>query len=448
MIRPGTKFLWLVLAYGFLLPVLAVDTAPSAPPAETPEQKAARIAWWREARFGMFIHWDMSSVAATEISWSRGGSKPLDITGNPAGYVEDKTYDHLYESFNPAKFNAEAWVKLAQDSGAKYIVFTSKHHGGFCNWDTQFTDYNIMHTPFKRDIVKELADACHKAGMKFGIYYSPRDWHQPDYGVGDNRKYVDYMNGQLKELLTKYGPVDILWFDSYGKGDLLTFWHEDETWNLIKSLAPQAVINDRLCVLGGYGHQPEPYRGDFYTPEQRIGGFDTGRPWEACMTVQAGGGWSYHRNSPCKPLEECLRFLIFSATGDGNLLLDVGPNELGEIPDNQAERFRQIGQWLAKYGATIYGTRGGPLGNNAEWGGMTSKGNTIYVHVLNWPGNGTLQLDGLKGKVASSRVLTNPSSQVKVDSTANGYSLTLDPTASVNQFDTIVELTMDGPVTP
>jgi alpha-L-fucosidase len=443
--------LFIVAALGALAlahPLHSQAGPPAETPAETPEQFQQRVQWWRDAKFGMFIHWDMSSVAGSEISWSRGGTKPLDISGHPAGYVEDKVYDHLYEKFNPVKFDAASWVKLAQDAGAKYIVLTTKHHGGFCMWDTKLTDYNIMHTPFKRDVVKELVDACHKAGMRFGVYYSPRDWHHPDYGIGDNRKYVDYMNGQMRELLTKYGPVDILWFDSYGRGDLLKFWHEDETWDLLKSLAPKAVINNRLCELGGYNHQPAKYRGDFNTPEQSLGGFDTKFPWESCMTVQANGGWSYHRNSSCKPVAECLRYLIACATGGGNLLLDVGPDELGEIPANQADRFLQIGQWLKKYGDTIYGTRGGPIRNDVDWGGVTHRGSKIYVHVLNWPSSGSLHLPllaKLGGDVVSSRLLT-ADADIKVTRSGDDMNITLDPKVTVNQVDTIVELTMGAPV--
>ena len=212
------KFTLLALAVG-LLP----ERGQAAPPElnsfheETKEERNARMAWWREAKFGMFIHWDMSSVAGTEISWSRGGSKPIDNGGDPAGYVEDPVYDNLYKQFDPAQFNAKQWVKISQDAGMKYIVFTTKHHGGFCMWDTKFTDYSIMHTPFKRDVVKELADACHAAQMPFEIYYSPRNWHHPDYGIGNNSKYVAYMNGELRELLSHYGRIDIAWFDSYGR---------------------------------------------------------------------------------------------------------------------------------------------------------------------------------------------------------------------------------------
>lgn len=175
-----------------------------------------RMQWWREARFGMFIHWDMSSLAGTEISWSRKGSKPLDIYGEPPGVVEDPVYDHLYEKFNPTHFDAEAWASLAQKAGMRYVVFTAKHHGGFSMFHSKFSNYTIEQAPFRRDVVAELSKACHRHGLRFGIYYSPRDWHHPDYGVGDNAKYHAYLMGQLKELLTNYGTVDVMWFDSYG----------------------------------------------------------------------------------------------------------------------------------------------------------------------------------------------------------------------------------------
>jgi len=149
------------------------------------DAESSRLQWWTEARFGMFIHWDMSSMAGTEISWSRKGSKPLDITGDPAGYVEDPVYDHLYTRFNPTKFSADEWAKLAKDAGMKYVVFTSKHHGGFAMFHTALSDYNIANTPFKRDVLKELFQACRKQGLRVGIYYSPRDWHHPDYGAED-----------------------------------------------------------------------------------------------------------------------------------------------------------------------------------------------------------------------------------------------------------------------
>jgi alpha-L-fucosidase len=410
-------------------------------PAATPEQ----MQWWRDARFGMFIHWDMSSLAGTEISWSRKGSKPLDISGDPAGYVEDPAYDHLYKRFNPTHFDAKRWVKLAQAAGMKYIVFTAKHHGGFCMWDTKLTGYSILHAPFQRDVVQELAHACHAAGMRFGLYYSPRDWHQPDYGISDNRKYVDYMNGQLRELLTDYGKVDILWFDSYGTGELVSFWRIGETFDLVQSLQPGILINNRLAVLGNYNQQPAPYRGEFDTPEQRVGAFQNTRPWESCMSLVTaeGGGWSYRPDGKVKPFRECVQTLINCVTGDGNLLLDVGPNSLGEIPADQAGRLLEMGQWLRKYGVSIYRTRGGPYRNGA-WGGATYRGNTMYLHVFKWDGS-QLRLPLLKSKILKCR-LTGRSrgGGVKCSQTTDAITFTL-PVGKQDMIDTIVELQLDGP---
>lgn len=406
----------------------------------------SRMQWWRDARFGMFIHWDMSSIAGTEISWSRKGSKPLDIFGDPAGYVEDPAYDHLYEEFNPTNFNAKQWVRLARAAGMKYIIFTAKHHGGFCMWDTKLTDYSIMHTPFHRDVVKELADACHAAGMRFGIYYSPRDWHQPDYGSGDNRKYVDYMNGQLRELLTHYGKIDVLWFDSYGTGDLVNFWRIGETFDLVKSLQPNILINNRLAVLGSYNHQPAPYRGDFDTPEQRVGAFQNNRPWESCMSVVTcvdGGGWSYRPDGKVKSFEECIQTLVNCAIGDGNLLLDVGPNSLGDIPADQTARLVEIGEWLRKYGDSIYGTRGGPW-RNGEWGGSTYRGDTIYLHVFKWNGD-YLQLPALKSKILSCKIMGKFFSDgVKFTQTANAVIFN-SAAGKQDKVDTVLELKLNRP---
>ncbi len=250
----------------------------------------SRLQWWREVRFGMFIHWDMSSVAGTEISWSRKGPKPMDGPwGSPAGTGGDPVYDNLYKRFNPVNFDAKQWVKVAKDAGMKYIVFTAKHHGGFCMWDTKYTDYSIMHTPFKRDVVKELSEACHAAGIHFGIYYSPRDWHHPDYGVGDDSKYLTYLKGQLTELLTNYGQVDVVWFDSFGSGDSIKYWHADEVLALVKKLQPQAVINNRCSF---FAQHVESLQADFDTPEQTLGAYQVNRPWESCMCMTPPH-WSY-----------------------------------------------------------------------------------------------------------------------------------------------------------
>lgn len=403
-----------------------------------------RMNWWLQARFGMFIHWDMSSIAGTEISWSRGGTKPLDITGDGAGYVEDPKYDNLYKQFNPSKFNAREWVRLAREAGMKYIVFTAKHHGGFCMWDSKLTDYDIMNTPFKRDVVKELADACHEAKMPLGLYYSQRDWHHPDYGLGDNRKYIDYMNGQLRELLTNYGKIDILWWDSYGRGDLTNFWRVGETFDLVNKLQPGILMNNRLAELGSYNLQPAPWLGDCDTPEQRLGEFQNTRPWESCMCIveAPGGGWSYRPDGHVKSHAACMKTLLGCATGDGNLLLDVGPDATGILPKDQADALRKMGDWMKTYGESIYGTRGGPY-KNGSWGGSTFKGNQIYLHISQWSGD-QIQLAPLKSKVTASVCATSKGAPLKVEQTAEGITLTL-PAAHQDPLDTVIRLSLSGP---
>ena len=440
----GTWAVGCVLAIYLAGPAI-MTAADVTPKAETQAAREARMAWWTEARFGMFIHWDMSSLAGTEISWSRKGSKPLDITGDPAGYVADPVYDNLYRQFNPQKFNATEWVGLAQAAGMKYLVFTAKHHGGFCMWDTRFTDYSIRHTPFGRDVVKELADACHLAGLRLGLYYSPRDWHHPDYGLGDNRRYVDYMNGQVRELLTRYGKVDVIWWDSYGKGDLVNFWRIGETFDLVKKLQPDIVMNNRLAMLGDYNRQPASYVGDHDTPEQRLGEFQNTRPWESCMTLVRcpdGGGWSYRPDGKLRSLKECIQSLVSCASGDGNLLLDVGPNPLGEIPADQAGRLVQMGAWLKQAGTSIYHTHGGPY-RNGEWGGSTCRDNTIFLHVFRWMGD-RLGLAPLKAKVLHATNLSNPQAAPKIQQTSQALTVTL-PADQQDQVDTILVLELDGP---
>lgn len=400
-----------------------------------------RMKWWREARFGMFIHWDMSSVAGTEISWSRLGPKPLDIFNAPAGAVCDSSYDNLYKRFNPTKFNAAQWVSIAKNAGMKYLVFTAKHHGGFCMWDTKYTDYSIMNTSYGKDVIKELSAECHKAGIRFGLYYSPRDWHHPDYGMGDNSKYETYMNGQLTELLTNYGAVDVVWFDSFGKGESINYWHADKVLDLVRKLQPQAVINNRCNY---FGESKPILQADFDTPEQQIGSYQTTRNWESCMCVvdAPGGGWSYRTDGHVKPYDECIRNLVSCATGDGNLLLDVGPDASGIIPDDQANRLAQIGEWIKKYGVTIYGTSGGPM-RNGSWGGGTFVGNKVYIHLFESAKN-AVELPLFGHKLLTVKNLTG--GNVKVEQ-RKGKMVILSTTADRISPDTIVELTFDQPVT-
>ena len=436
----------LVAPLAFACGLAAAPASPAQPPAlaypDLSPGDNARIAWWTDARYGMFIHWGVASILGVDLSWGRKGSKPLDIHGDQAGYVEDPVYDHLYQSWHPDKFDAREWVDVARKAGMKYMVLTAKHHDGFCLWDTKLTDYKITNTPLKRDVVREFTDACREAGMRIGLYYSQRDWHHPDYGIGDNRKYIDYMNGQLTELLTRYGDIDIIWFDSYGKGDLKDFWRIDETWQLVKKIAPQAVINNRLAILAAYNQQGKPYWGDFDTPEQRLGGMQTHRPWESCMTL-VGHQWGYKPGGEMYSLEQVIRSVVTCATGDGNLLLNTGPMPTGVIEPRQAERLREAGEWIARHARAIYGTRGGPY-QNSRWGGSTRRDKNVFIHVFDWRGEDTLRLLPLPQTVLSARLLDG--TPVSFKQTPAGLDITLEK-ACHDPINTVIELTLDAPST-
>jgi len=337
---------------------------------QTFSSKEERLEWWKDARFGMFIHWGPVSLKGTEISWSRGGS------GIP---IEE--YDALYKQFNPVNFNALEWVKVAKAAGMKYIVFTSKHHDGFCMWDTKYTDFNIMNSPFKRDVMKELSDACKKEGIALGFYHSTCDWHNPDFPLtspgGEVKRetsnldrYTEYLKNQSVEIIKNYGPLLVMWYDVPQQFDSV---RGQSVINYIREIQPDILVNNRTGA-----------KGDFDTPEQRVGSFQVNRPWETCMTI--GRQWAWKPNDEVKSLEQCLHSLIRSAGGDGNLLFNVGPKPDGTIEPLQVERLKEMGKWLEKYGYTIYGTCGGPF-KPTDWGVSTRKGNKIYLHILKWFGN-------------------------------------------------------------
>jgi len=345
-----------------------------------------RLQWWQEARYGMFIHWGPVSLKGTEIGWSRGNEVPIE------------EYDQLYKSFNPTEFSAEEWVQIAKDAGMKYMVLTAKHHDGFCLWDTKTTDYNIMNTPFGRDVVKELAEECRKQDIVFCTYFSILDWYHPDYNIGvrggpgyqlpkgekpDMDRFVTYLKAQLKELVENYGPLGILWFD----GEWEEPWTHEmglNLYNYVRSLQGDIIINNRVDKgrkgMEGITLTDKNYAGDYDTPEQEVGKFQTDRPWETCMTIARQ--WAWKPDDKLKSLDDCLEILVETIGGDGNLLLNVGPMADGKIEEKQAERLKQIGDWLDKNGESIYKTRGGPY-EPAKWGVSTSRENKIYLHVLN-----------------------------------------------------------------
>lgn len=413
--------LWLWVC---LLPGLG-QAEPVKAQAATAPQAQADLDWFRQARFGMFVHWGPSSLSGQEISWSRLGPKP-GIGGGEFGTVPKDEYDRLYLKFNPTAFNAKEWVKLAKDAGMKYIVMTTKHHDGFCMFDSQLTTYSIAHTPFRRDLVKELAEACHAAGLRFGVYYSQPDWHHPDYLTERHEHYIRYFHGQVRELLSRYGQVDVIWFDGLAGNN--TTYDSENLFKMIRQLQPHILINNR----GGLA-------GDFDTPEQQVGAFQNTRPWESCITL--GDQWSYKPGDRVKTLDACVRLLASCACGDGNMLYNVGPRPDGAIEPQQAERFRQVGAWLQKNGESIYGTRGGPFLMRFS-GGSTRKGNAIYLHLFSVQGE-TFLVPPLAGrKILRASVLGKGG--VKFTSSAKGTRLTI-PRSLQDPADTIVKLELDGP---
>ena len=388
----------------------------------TPEE----MQWWRDAKFGMFIHWGPVSLKGTEIGWSRGGER-RGRKDKSTGAIPVEVYDNLYKQFNPTQFDAKEWVGIARAAGMKYLVFTSKHHDGFCEFDSKLTTYTIMSSPFHRDVVGEIAKACHDAGLKVGWYYSPPDWHHPDYRTENHARYIEYLHGQLRELCTNYGKIDIIWFD--GLGGKPQDWDTTPLITMIRRLQPGVIINNRAGLPA-----------DHDTPEQRIGKSQTNRAWESCITICRQ--WAWKPNDEMKSFKQCIQTLVQVVGGDGNLLFNVGPMPTGEIEPRQVERLKEMGEWLAKCGESIYGTRGGPF-EPATWGASTFKGNTIYLHILDWKLEGdVVTLPPIKKKIVSSSILAGGVANVKQSD--EGIEVSVPP-ADRQEIDTIVVLQLDGP---
>ena len=365
-----------------------------------------RMAWWRDGRFGMFIHWGVYAVPAGTYKGKR-----IHGTGewimNTAPIPVDE-YKKFADAFNPIGYNADEWVRLAKNAGMKYIVITSKHHDGFCLWDSKVTDWDIMDaTPFGRDILAELAAACKKHKIKLCFYHSIMDWHHPDAQAPFYPNYNDtvqsnpnfdryveqYMKPQLAELLANYGPLGVLWFD----GEWIKDWTEPkgkELYAWLRELQPDLIINNRVGK-GRKGMEglsaSDDYAGDFGTPEQQVPA--TGLPgvdWETCMTMNDTWGYkAYDEN--WKSSEDLIRHLINIASKGGNFLLNVGPTPEGLIPQASVARLEAMGKWMAVNGESIYGTTASPIGR-PSWGRCTAKDNRLYLHVFDWPTDGRLSV--------------------------------------------------------
>ncbi len=418
----GALILSLLIA---LLILASCNQDTKVDPPQAKEAKAMtqdeRMAWWRDARFGMFIHWGLYAVPAGTYKGERVESIGEWIMHNARIPVAE--YEKFAAQFNPTGFNADEWVRLAKSAGMKYIVITSKHHDGFCLWDSKVTDYDILDaTPFKRDVLKELAVACKKHGVKLCFYHSIMDWHHqdaqapfyPNYNDTNQSnpnfdRYVEnYLKPQIRELLTNYGPIGVLWFD----GEWIKDWTEPKgkaMYEYVRSLQPSILINNRVGKgrkgMEGLSESNE-YAGDFGTPEQQVP--PTGLPgvdWETCMTMNDTWGYkSYDEN--WKSAEELIRTLVDVASKGGNFLLNVGPTPEGLIPRASEQRLEAMGKWMAVNSESIYGTTASPI-DRPEWGRCTAKGNKLYLHVFHWPTNGKLELPLAKASIDKAYALAD-----------------------------------------
>lgn len=387
-------------------------------------------------RFGMFIHWGPVALRGTEIGWSRNRE------------VKQGEYDSLYKEFNPVLFNADNWVKAAKDAGMKYLTITAKHHDGFCLWPTKFTDYNIMNSPFKRDIVGELAKSCKKYGIKFCIYYTVLDWYDLRYPIrndgiktidpkGDMVKFVQYMKDQLKELITNYDPY-MLWFD----GNWEQPWTKEmgaDVYTFIKKLSPSVVINNRLGK-GTHKTMGPDIVGDYATPEQVVGKMNLDMPWESCITIC--NQWAWKPNDKMKSLQQCIQTLASTAGGNGNLLFNVGPMMDGRIEKRQVDRLKETGEWLKVNGDAIYGTKAGPFLPDSMMA-ATRKGNKINLMLFKKVGD-QLVLPNIEGRKILRAFFMN-GTNLSYEQAATTTSINL-PKVLPDPNCTVIVLEMDGDV--
>ncbi len=405
----------------------------------SPENLKARQEF-QDARFGMFIHWGVYSVLG-DGEW---------VFHNRKLTLDE--YNKLPQFFDPAKFDAKVWVALAKAAGMKYITITSRHHDGFAMFDSKVSDWNIVkRTPYGKDPLKMLADEAHRQGIKLFFYYSQLDWHNPDYyprgatswdngrpNHGDWNAYLDdYMDGQLRELLTNYGPLGGIWFDGmWDKPD--ADWHLAKTYALIHQLQPAALIIPNHHQTPKPGEDVQTFERDL--PGQNTAGFNTKvvsqLPLEECNTLNESWGFTIsddHYKSP----EQVEEMLVRAAGNNANLLLNIGPMPNGEIQEEFVTRLHAVGEWLAQYGDSIYGTRGGPIAP-ADWGVTTQKGDNVYVHVLSWNAK-LLALPAISSTIHRARMLTDGSA-VPFSQTKDGIVLTL-PQAKAGETDRVVVLT-------
>ena len=429
--------------------------------AESKAQRQARMAWWKEARFGMFIHWGLYAIPAGQ--WQ---GKPVEGIGEWIMHhakIPKKDYVPLQQQFNPIDYDARQWVRIAKDAGMKYIVITSKHHDGFCLWDSELTEFDVINTPYGRDLLAPLAKACREEGLSLCFYHSIMDWTHPDYEPlpnwdpnrkghrGDFEEYVKYMKNQVRELVVNYDPA-ILWFD----GEWESTWthkHGKMMYDYCRSLKLSILVNNRVDK-GRQGMQgmnkDGGFRGDFGTPEQEIPEQGLGDvDWESCMTMN--DTWGFKKNDHnWKSSEDLIRNLIDIAGKGGNYLLNIGPTAAGKIPKPSIERLKDIGQWMKINNQSIYGTTASPF-VKLTWGRCTKKvtdnKTILYLHVFDWPKNNKLTLEGLRNPLKKAWLLDGnkplPTSRENNATTVHLPAKPVDPIATVIAVEIKGKLVVD-----
>lgn len=387
------------------------------------EERTKRTEWYRDARFGMFIHWGLYSIPARG-EWLRSNEE-----------LTKEEYEPLMDEFYAEDYNPREWAKLAKEAGMKYAVLTAKHHDGFCLYDSKLTDFKSTNAPCKRDLVQEFLDAFRAEGIKVGLYFSVIDWRHPDYPhYGDkfhpmrnhpecsneNRnfdRYLEYMFGQIKELLTNYGKLDLMWFDFSYDNMKCDTWKADKLIEMVRSIQPWVIIDNRLEGSAEDAGSirtlnPTPYSGDFASPEQMIppaGLRDEGGnpiPWEACITLNNHWGYA-SADHHYKTAKMVIHMLVECVSKGGNLLLNVGPDAKGNIPEESVKILQEVGHWMKKNHRSIYGCGYAEL-PKPEWGRFTRNGNKLYAHVMEEQA-GAICLENMAGKVEKMRLVSDNS---------------------------------------
>jgi len=371
-------------ARAMLIGLLALGLLAGAARAESPPEQQARLRWWQEARFGMFIHWGVYSIPARG-EWVMYQEK-----------IPAEEYAKFAQQFSPRQYRPREWAALAREAGMRYMVMTSRHHDGFSLFDSKVSDYTAAKTAAQRDLLAEYVQAARRAGLRVGCYYSLLDWRWPAYWAGPEKdaagwgKLLDYVHSQVRELCSNYGRLDILWYDGGWPYDAKA-WRSAELNAMVRKLQPQVIINDRSQL-----------REDFGTPEQVIGEYQGDRPWESCMTMNDHWGYcadDHNWKTPATLIQNLARCV----SGGGNYLLNVGPKPDGTIPEESVRLLREVGGWMRVNGRAIYGCGRAPFGAG-KWGVTTARRKTVYLHLLRWPGR-VLCLYQVTAPVRSARML-------------------------------------------